>query len=65
MVKMALRFSMLPAHAFPRSSARPFGRRRPFTYAITAKSASALTDDMQLFLATFVGGFLFMAVYLA
>ena len=43
-----------------------FGRRQPFTFPIAvARSAATLTDDAQLFLTTFVGGLLFMTVYLA
>ena len=44
-----------------------FGRRPPFTYAIAEEQAAGLSlaDDAQLFLTTFVGGLLFMTVYLA
>ncbi len=43
-----------------------FGRRRPFTFAATATdNGIALADDLKLFLTTFVGGLLFMTIYLA
>ncbi len=43
-----------------------FGRRRPFTYAMPMPEAGqSLTDDARLFVTTFVGGLLFMSVYLA
>ena len=43
-----------------------FGQRQPFTYAINARQAPFATiDDARLFFTTFVGGLLFMAVYLA
>ena len=44
-----------------------FGRRQPFTYAMPAEQApgASLADDARLFLTTFVGGLLFMTVYLA
>jgi len=44
-----------------------FGRRRPFTYAMPDGQGPAisLADDARLFLTTFVGGLLFMTVYLA
>ena len=41
-----------------------FGRRRPFTFAMEMP-AGGLTDDARLFLTTFVGGLLFMTIYLA
>ena len=44
-----------------------FGRRQPFTYDLPADQAFALTfgDDARLFLTTFLGGLMFMSVYLA
>ena len=44
-----------------------FGRRQPFTFALAADQASdfSLADDARLFLTTFVGGLLFMTIYLA
>ncbi len=44
-----------------------FGRRQPFTYEMPADQGFGLTlaDDARLFLTTFVGGLLFMTVYLA
>ena len=41
-----------------------FGRRRPFTFAMEMP-AGGLTDDARLFMTTFVGGLLFMTIYLA
>ena len=56
--------------SFPRLQRIPvllFGRRQPFTYAMPAEHrvGLALADDARLFLTTFVGGLLFMTVYLA
>ena len=43
-----------------------FGRRQPFTYAMPAPpSPLATIDDARLFVAAFIGGLLFMTVYLA
>ena len=44
-----------------------FGRRQPFTYAMPAEQGPGLSlaDDARLFLTTFVGGLLFMTIYLA
>ena len=43
-----------------------FGQRQPFTYAIEVTRAPFATiDDARLFFTTFVGGLLFMTVYLA
>ena len=43
-----------------------FGRRQPFTHALSADRAPFSTiDDVRLFVTTFVGGLLFMTVYLA
>ncbi len=43
-----------------------FGRRQPFTYAMDVSQAPFATiDDARLFFSTFVGGLLFMTVYLA
>ncbi len=43
-----------------------FGRRRPFTFAMEMPEGGlSLTDDARLFVTTFVGGLLFMSVYLA
>ena len=43
-----------------------FGQRAPFTYAILAERRPLSTiDDARLFFTTFIGGLLFMTVYLA
>ena len=43
-----------------------FGQRQPFTYAIEVTRAPVATiDDARLFFTTFVGGLLFITVYLA
>ena len=43
-----------------------FGRRQPFTYAMpAAQSPLATIDDARLFATAFIGGLLFMTVYLA
>jgi hypothetical protein len=43
---------------------RTFGRAKPYVVA-GAEPASQLADDLRIFALTFVGGFLFMAIYLA
>lgn len=49
-----------------RSSVRQFGRGRRFLLAgPVERAASGLTDDIQLFATWFLGGFLFMSIYLA
>ena len=49
-----------------RSSVRHFGRGRQFLLAApVAQPAASLTDDLQLFATWFLGGFLFMSIYLA
>ena len=43
-----------------------FGRRRPFTFDIDViSSPPAFVADLKLFATAFIGGFLFVAVYLA
>jgi hypothetical protein len=42
---------------------RPFGRKG--VAVVTATSGSTLGSDLKLFALTFVGGFLFMTVFLA
>ncbi len=48
-----------------RIPAHRFGRRQPFTYAMSGDQDGRLADDARLFLTTFAGGLLFMTVYLA
>ncbi len=48
------------------TSARFFGRRaQGFVLSDAPRATTCLSDDARLFAMTFVGGFLFMAVYLA
>ncbi|MGI8932340.1 MAG: hypothetical protein ACR2FK_08190 [Sphingomicrobium sp.] len=49
-----------PVIALPSLS---FGRGR--RYLLEAPSAQSVSDDARLFAMTFVGGFMFMSVYLA
>lgn len=50
----------------PRSSIRQFGRGRRFVLAAPVdQPAASLADDLQLFATWFLGGFLFMSIYLA
>jgi len=42
-----------------------FGRRRPFVHAQAPQATPSLSDDVQLFVLNFLGGLLFMTVYLA
>jgi hypothetical protein len=56
-----MRMFRSPANRF---RARVYGRARP--YAAAAEPApSGIAEDLRIFTLTFVGGFLFMAVYLA
>ena len=43
---------------------RMFGRGRVYALAAPVPERTALADDLKLFVTTFAGGFLFMAVYL-
>ncbi|MCY7281343.1 MAG: hypothetical protein LH610_10695 [Sphingomonas bacterium] len=58
---------MISYSGLQRIPARLFGRRQPFTYdkRPERRSGLALADDARLFLTTFLGGLLFMTVYLA
>ena len=57
---------MISFPAFQRLRILGFGRRQPFTYAIPAPhSPLATIDDARLFATAFIGGLLFMTVYLA
>ena len=50
----------------PRAAMRvPFGRKAAPVMAVAMPREPSLTDDMQLFASTFVGGLVFMMVYLA
>jgi len=51
-------------HPASQFRARTFGRGKPYV-AAAAEPESQLSDDLRIFALTFVGGFLFMAVYLA
>ena len=57
---------MISFPALQRLRILTFGRRQPFTYALpVAQSPFATIDDARLFATAFVGGLLFMTVYLA
>jgi hypothetical protein len=58
---------MISSHCLLRNPARRFGRRQPFVdpMPIAEASSFAIGDDVRLFLTTFVGGLLFVTVYLA
>ncbi len=51
---------------FRRVPVHLFGRRQPFTYAMSDDQGAGLSlaDDARLFLTTFFGGLLFMTIYL-
>ena len=44
---------------------RSFGRREPFATAAAAAPAPLVSDDLKLFLLTYVAGFVFVSLYLA
>ena len=57
---------MFSLPALQRLRVLSFGRRQPFTYAMEIRQASFATlEDARLFFTTFVGGLLFMTIYLA
>ena len=57
---------MISFPALQRLRILSFGRRQPFTYDIpAAQSPFATIDDARLFATAFVGGLLFMTVYLS
>lgn len=43
---------------------RLFGRGRPYVMAV-AEPGPSIADDLRIFALTFIGGFLFVTVYLA
>ena len=49
----------------PRSQGRRFGRREPFVHARAIAAAPRLTADARLFVLNFLGGLIFMTVFLA
>ena len=54
-------------HRLRASSRRDTARfgRRPVAVALPAAGTTSLLDDLRLFAAFFLGGFVFMSVYLA
>ena len=57
---------MFSFSALQRLRVLDFGQRQPFTYAMDVTHAPLATiDDARLFFTTFVGGLLFMTIYLA
>jgi hypothetical protein len=57
-----MRMSHRPANPL---RARNFGRARTYAVAAPEHAPSGLSDDLRIFVFTFLGGFLFMAIYLA
>ena len=57
-----MRMFRRPANQF---RTRVFGRAKSFAIAAPEPAPSSLPDDLRIFALTFIGGFLFMAVYLA
>jgi len=57
-----MRMSHRPANPL---RARNFGRARTYAVAAPEHAPSGLFDDLRIFVFTFLGGFLFMAIYLA
>jgi len=57
---------MFSPHGLQRIPAARFGRRPHFTFAEPAARTAALSlaDDARLFVTTFLGGLLFMTIYL-
>ncbi len=57
-----MRMFQRPANSF---RTRVFGRARGYAIAAAEPAPASLSDDLRIFALTFIGGFLFMAVYLA
>ena len=57
-----MRMFRRPANQF---RTRVFGRAKSFAIAAPEPAPSSLPEDLRIFALTFIGGFLFMAVYLA
>jgi hypothetical protein len=57
-----MRMFQRPANQF---RTRVFGRAKSYAMTVAEPAESGLSDDLRLFVLTFAGGFLFMAVYLA
>jgi hypothetical protein len=57
-----MRMFQSPANSF---RTRVFGRARPYVAVVAEPVSTSLSEDFRIFALTFVGGFLFMAVYLA
>jgi hypothetical protein len=57
-----MRMFQSPANSF---RTRVLGRAKGYAVATASSAPSSLSDDLRIFALTFVGGFLFMAVYLA
>ena len=57
---------MIPRPIHARSAMPRFGRGRPFLLAAEPMpSPSSMASDLQLFATWFLGGFLFVSIYLA
>ena len=61
MVKTALNISMIARH---HQRIPSFGRRRPYVMEGTAIAAPALSEDLKLFAATWLAGFVFVSIFL-
>jgi hypothetical protein len=57
-----MRMLRSPANQF---RTRVFGRGKSYAIAAADPAPAGLSDDLRIFALTFVGGFLFMAIYLA
>jgi hypothetical protein len=57
-----MRMFQSPANQF---RTRVFGRGKPYVVVAAEPVSTSLSEDFRIFALTFVGGFLFMAVYLA
>jgi len=58
-VKTALTFSMMTMRS------HDFGRRQPFVLDGPAAPAPTLSDDLKLFAATYLAGFLTVSIFIA
>ncbi len=63
MVNTSLTHSMNDLRLHP--DPRHFGRRQPFLTEAVALPAPALSDDLKLFVLTYLAGFLIVSIFLA
>ena len=56
---------MVPASVLHRKSPTAFGRKVAIAAALPQRQPTSMADDLRLFATFFLGGLIFMSVYLA